>query len=775
MPCVEHHQLRAEVELSPTHSGHLRHTRRVHGGPQPHYSRASSAASEDPALQARGLLGTVVTTVTDITSNTIKSLANLLGLGTDTSSPTPPPSTPTSTSASTSTSTSTDPGNGNAGGNPGGGQSSTTKPSSPLPTPTPAPGAPANGGGGNGNGSNNGNGGNGNGSNNGNGGNSGNNQNPPSPGSGTTSGPAVPPQTTALNNGPSLSTPPTVPNPGADHSSGEGVGNAANQQPSTASTTTSSGDGAGGSSTIPGIMLGADKNAEDDGSLTGNGLTVVSSSAHADVGGDSGGDQGAGGGSGGRTSSTRDSNGNIVPTSTKIATPGIEGGTGGLAAPTRIAVGVVVTFSILGFLATLLVFRRRKIAKREKRRQRWWSRKRRRESQEYSDEKEPPENDNPLVVNAKASTSTAASTAPPVTPTSPHHFIPAPPSPLPMAEVRKGSHLVDYGHMPSSSRGQDRSSVGSLISLASSTRIIVEGSFKTNSEDSHDGSPSAPGSLHHRPHIRPPLKAAIDRTSAYSGQPRSPSSSRPASLGSIPEGDRAYSDESGGSRRSDLAVHPSHSPNIFTNPDMYDLPRHAVTSSISSTQDSWSPPTRRDSSSIPSPSRYTRLSSSTGGTGGTSDSLRHILAVTDRSSSPNPFDDPAMYNLPQHQQRHHRTTVYSMSSTAESGDASIIASSCYENFNDEEFEKVGVPFIGNLSDELSLTRGDEVRVLKTYEDGWALVERSVKDGKNDAERGLIPVACLGGLELSGSVRVEGGRNYPPRVDSYTTSSAHVRS
>lgn len=116
-----------------------------------------------------------------------------------------------------------------------------------------------------------------------------------------------------------------------------------------------------------------------------------------------------------------------------------------------------------------------------------------------------------------------------------------------------------------------------------------------------------------------------------------------------------------------------------------------------------------------------------------------------------------------------------MSSTAESGDASIIASSCYENFNDEEFEKVGVPFIGNLSDELSLTRGDEVRVLKTYEDGWALVERSVKDGKNDAERGLIPVACLGGLELSGSVRVEGGRNYPPRVDSYTTSSAHVRS
>ncbi|KAF6749162.1 hypothetical protein DFP72DRAFT_914814 [Ephemerocybe angulata] len=672
MPCVEHHwQLRTEVELSPTHSGHLRHTRRVHGGPQPHYSRAHSAASEDPALQARGLLGTVVTTVTDITSNTIKSLANLLGLGTDTSSPTPPPSTPSSTSASasTSTSTSTNPGNGNAGGNPGGGQSSTTKPpSSPSPTPTPAPGAPANGGGGKrGN----------------------NNQNPPlPPGSGTTSGPAVPQQTTALNNGPSPSTPPSVPNPGADHSSGEGVWKRCQR---------ASFDCVYHYCKRPAAM-------ERGGRRRGRWL-VDGQRAHCH----SGGDQGAGGGSGGRTSSTSDSNGNIVPTSTKIATPGIEGGTGGLAAPIRVAVGVIVTFSILGFLATLL---------REKRRQRWGS-------QEYSDEKEPPENDNPLVVNAKASTSTAASTAPPST----------------------------MGHMPSSSRGQDRSSVGSLISLASSTRIIVEGSFKTNSEDSHDGSPSATGSLHHRPHIRPPLKAAIDRTSAYSGQPRSPSSSRPASLGSIPEGDRAYSDESGGSRRSDLAVHPSHSPNIFTNPDMYDLPRHAVASSISSAQGSYSPHTRRDSSSasIPSPSPYTRLSSSTGGTGGTSDSLRHILAVTDRSSSPNPFDDPAMYNLPQHQQKHHRT-VYSMSSTAESGDASII-----------EFEKVGVP------------RGDEVRVLKVYEDGWALVEMSVKDGKNDAERGLIPVACLGGLELSGSVRDEGGRNYPPRVDSYTTSSAHVRS
>jgi hypothetical protein len=150
----------------------------------------------------------------------------------------------------------------------------------------------------------------------------------------------------------------------------------------------------------------------------------------------------------------------------------------------------------------------------------------------------------------------------------------------------------------------------------------------------------------------------------------------------------------------------------------------------------------------------------------------------------NPFADPTAYDISDLPQQPYypdnRTTVTSFATDKDgslrfsltnsvasdpfsSGCGSLIASSCYNNF--EEFEKVHVSFIGNLSDELSLRRGDEVRVLKVFEDGWALVVRNIQDGVEDAERGVIPVVCL-------SERLAGDKEVvrPERADSYTMSA-----
>jgi hypothetical protein len=130
-------------------------------------------------------------------------------------------------------------------------------------------------------------------------------------------------------------------------------------------------------------------------------------------------------------------------------------------------------------------------------------------------------------------------------------------------------------------------------------------------------------------------------------------------------------------------------------------------------------------------------------------------------------------------QNNNATTVteyhrYSASSTVETDpfSVSIIASTCYGAF--DEFEKVRVHFLGNLSDELSVRRGDEVRVLKVFEDGWALVEKACSDGSQDAERGVIPAECLREMMSRSGCHAGGFGEYPRRVESYTTSSAQFR-
>jgi hypothetical protein len=58
-----------------------------------------------------------------------------------------------------------------------------------------------------------------------------------------------------------------------------------------------------------------------------------------------------------------------------------------------------------------------------------------------------------------------------------------------------------------------------------------------------------------------------------------------------------------------------------------------------------------------------------------------------------------------------------------------------------EFETVRRPFTPTLDDEVSVAPGDRVRVLKIFDDGWALVEKQCTFSDYN-EKGLIPVDCL---------------------------------
>ncbi|PPQ79768.1 hypothetical protein CVT25_003321 [Psilocybe cyanescens] len=65
-----------------------------------------------------------------------------------------------------------------------------------------------------------------------------------------------------------------------------------------------------------------------------------------------------------------------------------------------------------------------------------------------------------------------------------------------------------------------------------------------------------------------------------------------------------------------------------------------------------------------------------------------------------------------------------------------------------ETEFICRPFVPTLPDELAVRPDDPVRILKTFDDGWALVEKVRPDdpkGKRTnegVERGLIPIDCL---------------------------------
>ncbi|KIM80974.1 hypothetical protein PILCRDRAFT_821832 [Piloderma croceum F 1598] len=62
------------------------------------------------------------------------------------------------------------------------------------------------------------------------------------------------------------------------------------------------------------------------------------------------------------------------------------------------------------------------------------------------------------------------------------------------------------------------------------------------------------------------------------------------------------------------------------------------------------------------------------------------------------------------------------------------------NLNTEfaSVELIRRPFVPTLDDELAVTPGDSVRVVKVFDDGWAYVEKVGSTGA----RGLIPIDCM---------------------------------
>lgn len=58
-----------------------------------------------------------------------------------------------------------------------------------------------------------------------------------------------------------------------------------------------------------------------------------------------------------------------------------------------------------------------------------------------------------------------------------------------------------------------------------------------------------------------------------------------------------------------------------------------------------------------------------------------------------------------------------------------------------EFETICRPFTPTLDDEISVTQGDKVLVLKVFDDGWAYIEKQCEFSPYN-KKGLIPVDCL---------------------------------
>lgn len=71
-------------------------------------------------------------------------------------------------------------------------------------------------------------------------------------------------------------------------------------------------------------------------------------------------------------------------------------------------------------------------------------------------------------------------------------------------------------------------------------------------------------------------------------------------------------------------------------------------------------------------------------------------------------------------------------------------------------ETVQRPFVPNLSDELSVVIGDKVKIIKVFDDGWALVQKMTS-------KGLIPIDCMRAV----------GQDLPAFLNEKRVSSAYL--
>jgi hypothetical protein len=85
-----------------------------------------------------------------------------------------------------------------------------------------------------------------------------------------------------------------------------------------------------------------------------------------------------------------------------------------------------------------------------------------------------------------------------------------------------------------------------------------------------------------------------------------------------------------------------------------------------------------------------------------------------------------------------------------------------------EIETVQRPFVPTLSDELPVVIGDRVKVIKVFDDGWAMVQKNVEEAgsspiRSKPQSGLIPIDCMRAV----------GQDLPAFLSEKRVSSAYV--
>jgi hypothetical protein len=97
-----------------------------------------------------------------------------------------------------------------------------------------------------------------------------------------------------------------------------------------------------------------------------------------------------------------------------------------------------------------------------------------------------------------------------------------------------------------------------------------------------------------------------------------------------------------------------------------------------------------------------------------------------------------------------------------------------------EVESIKRPFIPTLEDEVPTEVGDKVKILKMFDDGWALVEKnpyygppSLKGKRREPEKGLIPIDCFRdhGLDVSKFIASKRVSSYSQSSSKYTAGGA----
>ncbi|KAI0087734.1 hypothetical protein BDY19DRAFT_219707 [Irpex rosettiformis] len=115
-----------------------------------------------------------------------------------------------------------------------------------------------------------------------------------------------------------------------------------------------------------------------------------------------------------------------------------------------------------------------------------------------------------------------------------------------------------------------------------------------------------------------------------------------------------------------------------------------------------------------------------------------------RMTSTSPISDEIVdfYTAPEDSSPENPFSDFTSSNDHATIETFLTATTTYSTTSQFTIERVSRPFAPALSDEIAVNPGDEVRVLKQFDDGWAYAE-VVSSGR----RGLFPIDCLRSPDL----------------------------